>query len=300
MSSDLLEHIQSMSSDFSKGQRMIAQYIIDHYDKAAFMTASKLGVTVGVSESTVVRFASELGYEGYPQLQKALQELIRNRLTSVQRMELSNEQLGNNDILQKVLTMDIDKIRRTLEETSRSDFSAAVDTINQARTIYIMGIRSSEALSDFLYYYFKLIFENVRLIGKTSASELFEQLLRIDERDVIIRISFPRYSSRTVKAMKYAKDCGAKVVAITDSLRSPLTPFADHTLVAQSAMTSFVDSLVAPLSLINALIAAVGRKRSKEVFETFQKLEFIWDRYQVYQKNSSNDAGVVGDDVRDV
>ena len=178
--------------------------------------------------------------------------------------------------------------------------SAAVDTINQARTIYIMGIRSSEALSDFLYYYFKLIFENVRLIGKTSASELFEQLLRIDERDVIIGISFPRYSSRTVKAMKYAKDCGAKVVAITDSLRSPLTPFADHTLVAQSAMTSFVDSLVAPLSLINALIAAVGRKRSKEVFETFQKLEFIWDRYQVYQKNSSNDAGVVGDDVRDV
>lgn len=300
MSSDLLEHIQSMSSDFSKGQRMIAQYIIDHYDKAAFMTASKLGVTVGVSESTVVRFASELGYEGYPQLQKALQELIRNRLTSVQRMELSNEQLGNNDILQKVLTMDIDKIRRTLEETSRSDFSAAVDTINQARTIYIMGIRSSEALSDFLYYYFKLIFENVRLIGKSSASELFEQLLRIDERDVIIGISFPRYSSRTVKAMKYAKDCGAKVVAITDSLRSPLTPFADHTLVAQSAMTSFVDSLVAPLSLINALIAAVGRKRSKEVFETFQKLESIWDRYQVYQKNSSNDAGVVGDDVRDV
>ena len=300
MSNDLLEHIQNMSSGFSKGQRMIAQYIIHHYDKATFMTASKLGATVGVSESTVVRFASELGYEGYPQLQKALQELIRNRLTSVQRMELSNEQLGNNDILQKVLTMDIDKIRRTLEETSHADFGAAVDTINQARTIYIMGIRSSEALSDFLYYYFKLIFENVRLIGKTSASELFEQLLRIDERDVIIGISFPRYSARTVKAMKYAKDCGAKVVAITDSLRSPLTPFADHTLVAQSAMTSFVDSLVAPLSLINALIAAVGRKRSKEVFETFQKLESIWDRYQVYQKNNSNDAGVVGDDARDV
>ena len=175
-----------------------------------------------------------------------------------------------------------------------------MDTINEARTIYIMGIRSSEALSDFLYYYFRLIFENVRLIGKSSASELFEQLLRIDERDVMIGISFPRYSARTVKALKYAKDCGAKVVAITDSMGSPLTAYADHTLVAQSAMTSFVDSLVAPLSLINALIAAVGRKRSKEVFETFQKLESIWDSYQVYQKNGKNDATANEEDVKDV
>lgn len=281
---DLMAKIQNNLADFSKGQRLIARYIIEHYDKAAFMTASRLGVTVGVSESTVVRFATELGYEGYPQLQKALQEMIRNKLTAVQRMEVTNDRMGNKDVLQMVLSSDIEKIRMTLDELDRDAFHGAVESILNAKHIYILGVRSASALANFLGFYFKLLFSNVVLVDTAGVSEVFEQILRIGEGDVLIGISFPRYSKRTLSAMKYANAQGSKVVALTDSHLSPLTRFANHTLVAKSDMASFVDSLVAPLSVINALIAAVGMSKKGEIEETFNNLEKIWEEYQVYEK----------------
>ncbi|MGE4548731.1 MAG: MurR/RpiR family transcriptional regulator [Intestinibacillus sp.] len=276
--------IQNNLSDFSKGQRLIARYIIEHYDKAAFMTASRLGVTVGVSESTVVRFATELGYDGYPHLQKALQEMIRNKLTAVQRMEVTNDRMGNRDVLQMVLNSDMEKIRMTLDEIDRDAFHGAVEAILRARRIYILGVRSASALASFLGFYFTLLFDQVHLVDTAGLSETFEQILRIREDDVLIGISFPRYSKRTLRAMQYAKDHGAKVIAVTDSRLSPLTRFSDHTLIAKSDMASFVDSLVAPLSVINALIVAVGMGKQNEIEETFNKLESIWDEYQVYEK----------------
>ncbi len=284
MNKDLLISINQMMPDFSKGQRLIARYILENYDKAAFMTASRLGTTVGVSESTVVRFASEIGFEGYPQLQKALQELIRNRLTSVQRMEITTDQIGSKDVLDKVLNLDIEKIRRTLDETSKEDFNAAVDSIIKARRIYIIGVRSSSALASFLGFYFNQIFEDVRLVNTASTSELFEQIMRIGPEDILIAISFPRYSKRTVQASRFAKDSGAKVIAITDTPSSPLAGNATHLLLARSDMASFVDSLVAPLSLINALIVAIGLNKRREISETYNTLERIWDEYNVYEK----------------
>lgn len=284
MNKDLIRSIVGEMHTFSKGQKRIAQYILDHYDKAAFMTAAKLGITVGVSESTVVRFASELGYVGYPQLQKALQELIRNRLTSVQRMEVTSDQIGEGNILQKVLVSDIEKIRRTLEQTSLDEFEDAVQAIVAAKNIYILGVRSSSALSGFLSFYFNQIFESVKLVNTTSTSEMFEQIMRIGPDDVFIGITFPRYSKRTVNAAQYAKQNGANVVAITDSQFSPIASSADSLLLARSDMTSFVDSLVAPLSLINALIAAVGMKKKDELSNTYERLEKIWDEYNVYEK----------------
>lgn len=284
MNRDLISYIGGKMKGFSKGQKLIAQYIIEHYDKAAFMTASRLGSTVGVSESTVVRFAAEVGFEGYPQLQRALQELIRNRLTSVQRMEVTSDQIGTSDALHKVLNLDIEKIRHTLEEASLEDFNNAVDAIVGAKNIYILGIRSASALSGFLSFYFNHIFENVRLVNTTSASEMFEQILRIGKDDVFIGITFPRYSKRTYNAAAYARANGAQVVAITDSRLSPIAQTADHLLLARSDMTSFVDSLVAPLSLINALIVAVGLKKKDEIAQTYSRLEQIWDEYHVYEK----------------
>ena len=288
MKSNLIGAITERMPTLSKGQKRIARFILEHYDSAAFMTANKLGREVQVSESTVVRFASEVGYEGYPQLQKALQELIRNRLTTVQRMEVTSEQLGDSDILSKVLTMDIEKIRRTLEEQSNEGFEAAADSIIAARNIYILGIRSSAALAQFMNFYFNQIFPNVRLVTGSSASEMFEQIFRIGPGDVFIGISFPRYSKRTVKAIDFAKERGATVIAITDSAGSPLAAGCDHLLKARSDMASFVDSLVAPLSLINALIVAVGMRRQREVGETYAQLEKIWDEYDVYEKNEEN------------
>lgn len=283
MYKDLFQKISDEIPNFSKGHKRIADYILNHYDKAAYMTAAKLGVTVGVSESTVVRFATELDYEGYPELQRALQEMMRNKLTSVQRIEVTSDQIGNNDIFEKVLNLDIDKIRRTLEESSREDFYGAVDTIIQAEKIYIIGARSASALARFLSYYFNLIFENTKFINTSSTSEMFEQIMRIGEKDVIIGISFPRYSAQTVKALQYGASNGAKVIAITDSKRSPLAEKADHLLLARSDMASFVDSLVAPLSLINALIVAIGIKKRTEVSHNFEMLEDIWQKYEVYE-----------------
>ena len=284
MKRDILLFIQNNMSSFSKGQKRIANYILESYDKAAFMTASKLGKMVDVSESTVVRFASELGYDGYPSMQKALQEMIRNKLTTIQRIEVSNDLIGDQDILSMVLQSDIDKIRMTMEETNRDNFNETVDAILEAKKIYIIGVRSSAALSSFLTFYFNLIFENVVQISANTVSEMFEQMLRVGPQDVVICISFPRYSSRTVKAMKFARDRGAMVIALTDSEMSPLAGMAQHTLLAKSDMASFVDSLVAPLSLINALIVAVGRKKNEDLSHTFETLEKIWDEYDVYEK----------------
>ncbi len=279
-----MNNIQNNLSQFSKGQRLIAKYIIEHYDKAAFMTASKLGATVGVSESTVVRFATELGYDGYPHLQKALQEMIRNKLTAVQRMEVTSDRLGDQDVLRMVLTSDIDKIRITMDEIDRKSFEATIEAILNAKHIYILGVRSSAALSSFLGFYFNLLFDNVKLIHTSTVSEIFEQILRVGEGDVVLGVSFPRYSKRTLKALEYSKKSGATVIALTDSRLSPLSQTADYTLLAKSDMASFVDSLVAPLSVINALIVAIGMRKQDEISETFNRLEAIWDEYEVYKK----------------
>jgi DNA-binding MurR/RpiR family transcriptional regulator len=284
MSRDILTTIQSRMDSFSKGQKLIGRYILENYDKAAFMTAAKLGHTVNISESTVVRFAAELGYDGYPAMQKAMQEMIRNKLTTVQRIEVSYDRLGTQDVLDKVMQSDIEKLRMSLTELSRADFSATVEAIVRARRIYILGARSSSALADFLTFYFKLIFDNVCQVQASLASDMFEQLLRVGEGDVVIGISFPRYSTRSVRALEFARDQGATVVAVTDSEMSPLYDTARYRLLAKSDMASFADSLVAPLSVINALIVAVGRKKSAEVTATFEKLERIWDEYQVYEK----------------
>ncbi len=284
MTSDILTLIQSGMGRFSKGQKLIANYIINSYDKAAFMTASKLGKTVSVSESTVVRFAVELGYDGYPAMQKALQEMIRNKLTSVQRIEVANNRFGNQEILSMVLQSDIEKIRTTLEEVDKSAFQAAVDDILAAKTIYILGVRSSASIASFLGFYFNLMFDNVKHIHTSSNAEMFEQMVRISKDDVVIGISFPRYSSRTVKAMKFAYDRGATVIALTDSMSAPIAQNATHTLIAMSDMVSLVDSLVAPLSVVNALIVACSYKKEAEISATFADLETIWDEYGVYEK----------------
>lgn len=284
MNRDILTVIQENMSTFSKGQKRIANYILESYDKAAFMTASRLGKTVSVSESTVVRFAAELGYDGYPSMQRSLQKMIRNRLTSVQRIEVSNDRIGDQDLLSSVLQSDIEKIRLTLEEVDRQSFDRAVDAIVSARKIYIMGVRSSASLATFLSFYFNLIFDNVISVAANTASEVFETMLRVGAEDVVIGVSFPRYSSRTVQAMNFARDRGATTIAITDSEASPLAPISNYTLKARSDMTSFVDSLVAPLSLVNALLVAVSRKKNDDLAHTFQTLEDIWDEYGVYEK----------------
>lgn len=284
MNHDILTLIQENIHTFSKGQKRIANFILDSYDKAAFMTASRLGKRVGVSESTVVRFAAELGYDGYPDMQKSLQKMIRNRLTSVQRIEVTNDRIGDQDLLSMVLQSDIEKIRLTLEELDRDSFEDAVDAIVSARKIYIIGVRSSASIATFLTFYFNLIFDNVVEVSANTASEVFERLLRVGEGDVVIGVSFPRYSSRTVQAMSFARDRGATTVAITDSEASPLAPICTYTLKARSDMASFVDSLVAPLSLVNALLVAVSRKKNDDLAHTFQTLEGIWDEYGVYEK----------------
>lgn len=289
MSKDLFSEIKLGMTNMSKGHKLIGNYILEHYDKAAFMTAAKLGAAVGISESTVVRFASELGFDGYPALQRALQDVMRNKLTAVQRIDVASDRLGDGDILENVLNLDIERIRKTLEECSKEDFNQCVDKIVNSRTIYIFGARSAAPLAAFIKYYFNLIFPNVKLVAASTASEMFEQIMRIDSDDVMIGISFPRYSNQTVTALKYAKQNGAKVIAITDSKSSPLVPYSDNVLLARSDMASFVDSLVAPLSLINALIVAVSIRARERVTQTFEKLEKIWDEYEVYSKNSDRE-----------
>lgn len=272
---------------FSKGQKQIARFIIDHYDKAAYMTASKMGAEVGISESSVVRFVMELGYEGYAEFQKSLQEIIRTKLTAFQRVEVTNSRMGDGDILKNVLMSDIDKIRRTLEYIDPVSFNNAVDRIVTARNIYIIGVRSSSSLAGFLNYNFRMMFDNVKFVQTTSGSEMFEQIMNIGKDDVMIAISFPRYSKRIIHAVEYARGTGADVISLTDSPESPIALHASYLLVAQSDMVSFVDSLVAPLSVINALIVAVSRKRQDEFAERLRKLEVIWDKYDVYDKTQN-------------
>ncbi len=284
MAEHLFKQIESKYKSFSKSQKRIADYILNHYDKAAYMTAAKLGETVGVSESTVVRFAAETGYDGYPELQRAMQEIIRDRLTSVQRIDAASDRMNSEDVLSDVLSHDIKLIKRTMEETSAESFNSAVKSIVNARKIYIFAVKSSFALARFLGYYFELIFGNVRVIETTSKTEMFEQLFRIGEQDVMIGISFPRYSSSTVEAMSFASEHGASVIAITDSMSSPVTKIADCVLLARSDMASVVDSLTAPLSLINALIVATVAEKKDDVTRTFKQLESIWDRYDLYFK----------------
>lgn len=281
---DLLKTIEEGMSSFSKGQRMIASYILNNYDKAAYLTASRLGALVGVSESTVVRFAIELGYEGYPDFQDSLRKLIRNRLTSFQRIEVTNNLIGDGSVLEKVLSSDIDKIRRTMEEIDHEMFEEAIEKIVNAKTIYILGVRSSSALAGFLNYSLRMIFNNIKFVQTTARSELFEQLMDIGEQDVMIAISFPRYSKRIINAVEYARSKNANVVAITDSHASPIAAYANQLLTAHSDMASFVDSLVAPLSIINAIIVAVARSKQDELIERLRALEEVWDRYDVYDK----------------
>lgn len=285
---DLMKIIQTKFSRLSKGQKLIAEYILNHYDKAAFMTAAKLGVSVGVSESTVVRFANQLGYEGYPELQKALQELIKNKLTTAQRIELSNDFITSDNALKGVLKSDIENIRNTMEKINYEAFENTVDSILNSKKIYIVGLRSSAALADFLGFYLSLILDNVKIVSY-GMSDIFEQMLTLGEGDCVIGIGFPRYAMRTVETLNYAKSRRADVVAITDSVLSPLATIADYTLVAESNMASFVDSLVAPLSVINALIIAVGLKEKDKISKTFNDLEQVWQEYQIYSYKDSND-----------
>ena len=287
MSTDILSVLQSNVSTFSKGQRLIAKYILEYYDKAAFMTANKLGKTVGVSESTVVRFAVELGYDGYPKMQKALQEMVLNRLTSVQRIEVANDRIGDQDVVSLVLQSDIDKLRQTGETVSREDFSASVNAILGAKRVFIMGGRSAAPLANFLGYYLNYMFNNVHIIT-TSGTEMFEKIVGVTSSDVVIAISFPRYSSSTVKGAQYCRSTGATVIGLTDTRLSPRGQNADHVLVAKSDMVSLVDSLVAPLSVINAMIVAIASKRERELTSTFNALERIWDQYNVYEKQVEN------------
>ena len=286
MEKDILA-LLSRGTGFSKGQKRIAAYILDNYDKAAFMTAGKLGQTVGVSESTVVRFASELGYDGYPGMRKALQEMIRSRLTSVQRIEVARATMDEKNVVASVLMADMEKLQLTLDECDTAQFNEAVDTILAANHIYIVGMRSSTCLANFLGFYLNLLVENVHIIQDTTVSEVYEQIIRIKEGDVFIGISYPRYSSRTAKAMKYAKSSGAKCIGITDGPASPFAELADTLLYAKSDMVSFLDSLVAPLSLINALIVSVGLRSKENISDTFRRLETIWADYDVYEHAES-------------
>ena len=283
MSTDILSFLQSNLPTFSKGQRLIAKYILEYYDKAAFMTANKLGKTVGVSESTVVRFAVELGYDGYPKMQKALQEMVLNRLTSVQRIEVANDRIGDQDVVSMVLQSDIEKLRQTDETVSREDFSAAVNAILAAKRVFIMGVRSAAPLANFLGYYLNYMFNNVHIITN-SGTEMFEKIVGVTSEDVVIAISFPRYSSSTLRGAQYCRSTGATVIGLTDTRLSPLGQNADHVLVAKSDMVSLVDSLVAPLSVINAMIVAIAARRERELTSTFNALERIWDQYNVYEK----------------
>lgn len=284
----LFDKLQEIMPTLSKGHKKIAEYIMERYDKAAFMTASKLGTIVGVSESTVVRFATELGFEGYPELQRALKEYTSNKLTTVQRIDVMNDQLSGNDVYEKILNMDIDKIRKTLEEGDRDEFYRTVDTLCAAKNIYVIGARSAAVLARFLSFYFNMMFDNVKLVHTTSTSEMFEQILNIGEKDIMIGISFPRYSTHTVKAFRYAHEQGAKVIAITDSTASPLAEYADNMLLARSDMVSFADSLVAPMSVINALIVAVGMRKSDYVVKNYERLNAVYDEFEVYEKTDKN------------
>lgn len=289
---ELLVRIEERQGQFSKGQKRLADYVIENYDKAVFLTAAKLGDVVGVSESTVVRFATQLGYKGYPGFQKALEELVRNKLNSIQRMEVTYGRISQSEILETVLHSDIDKIKMTLEAIDQKAFDLAIETILNAKKIYVIGIRSCAPLASFLSFYLNLVCDNVITVNTNSSSEIFEQLIRINEEDVIIGISFPRYSMRTLKALEFASNRKAKVITLTDSIHSPMNLYSSCNLIARSDMASIVDSLVAPLSVINALVVALCMKKQEDVVATLETLEKIWGEYQVYSSDELNQVNM--------
>ncbi len=284
MSHDILQILQAKAPTFSKGQRAISKYIQESYDKAAFMTASRLGKTVGVSESTVVRFAVELGYDGYPSMQKAMQEMVLNRLTSVQRIEVANDRIGDQDVVSMVLHSDMEKLRQTGDVLDRDAFRTAVQTILKAKRIFVLGVRSAAPLATFLGHYLGYMFYDVNVVTASASSEMFEKIVTINSDDVVVAFSFPRYSTATVKGAQYCRSVGATVIGLTDTRLSPLAQHCDHLLLCKSDMVSLVDSLVAPMSVINALIVALAAKRERELAKTFNALERVWEEYNVYEK----------------
>lgn len=281
--SSVLQNIRQQMDGFSKGQKRIAEFILNDYDKAAFMTAAKLGKTAQVSESTVVRFASELGYSGYPAMQKALQELIRGRLTSVQRIRASEMEEG--DLLTRTMHRDMETIQATIEGIDRTVFANVVEHLLAAEHVYILGVRSSSFLAGYLNFYLRLLMDNVILVQNSAAGEIYEQMVHIGPKDVLIAISFPRYSNMVIHAVDMAAERGADVIAITDNGMSPLMPYATEALFVQCEALSYVDSLAAPLSFLNALVLAVGRSKRQEVDETFSQLEQVWSKYDIFGKS---------------
>lgn len=284
MAADISERIKAIYSTLSKGQKKIANAVLYDYDKVAYLTAARLGDLVGVSESTVVRFADELGFEGYSQFQLAVQELVRIKLTPNQRIEITKQRIGRGDVIDNVMESDINKIKHSLEGLDRKAFSEAVDAILGAKNIYITGARSSEPIARLLSYNLSLIFDNVKLVVPTSSAEVFEQMYSVSAEDVVIAFSFPRYSSKMINGIRFARQKDAKVVVFTDSEVSPIAEFANCLLIAQSDMASFMDSLVAPLSIINAIVIEITSRREKEITERFDALEKLWDEYEVYAK----------------
>ena len=287
MEKDILSLMNDSGRRLSKGQRLIARFITENYDKAAFMTAGKLGRTVGVSESTVVRFATELGFDGYPGMRRAMQEMVRSRLTSVQRIAVAKDMMDGADVMKTVMTSDVEKLQSTLEEIDRDSFTAAVDAIAGAKHLYIVGMRSSASLASFMGFYMNLLVQDVRLVHDTTANEVYEQIMHIGPGDVYMGISYPRYSAGSLKAMQFAKGRGATVIALTDNDNSPFAPLADIKLYAKSDMVSFLDSLVAPMSVINALIVAVASRKRDSLDETFGYLESLWSEYGVFTGSES-------------
>ena len=288
MREDILSLLDGQAHTFSKGQRRIAVFIKESYDKAAFMTASKLGKAVNVSESTVVRFAMELGYDGYPSMQKAMQEMVMNRLTSVQRIGVANDRIGDHDVVKTVLQSDIEKLRQSAELVDRENFQKAVDVILKARRIYVIGVRSAAMLANFMGYYLNYMFDNVHVITASGGSEMFEKLVGVRSDDAVLAFSFPRYSTATVNAAQYCRQVGAAVIGLTNSVMSPLAQHCDHLLLAKSDMLSLVDSLVAPLSVVNALLVALAAGRKTVLAENFDRLERVWEEYHVYEKRNDN------------
>ncbi|WP_313756484.1 MurR/RpiR family transcriptional regulator [Tissierella sp.] len=281
---DIIKNIQNNFNNLSKGQKLIAEFIINNYDKAAFMTAAALGETVNVSESTVVRFANTLGYKGYRELQKDLHELIKNKLTTVQRLTMANEYSNRENALKKAMEKDMENIDKTINEIGHKTFQDAIDLILNAENIYILGLRSSSFLAGYLGFYLSFLIKGVKVIT-SGPNDVFEQLLKADSKDLIIGISYPRYSKRTLEALDFCVEKSCKIISITDSLISPAAKYADISLIASSDMLSFVDSLVAPMSLINALIVAIGMEKKNDIRSSFEDLENIWKKYNVYDVN---------------
>lgn len=292
-SADLITRIEESMDSFSKSQKLLARFIISEYDRAAYMTASALGAEVGVSESTVVRFANEMGFEGYPQFQQQIRESVRVRLTSVQRINVANEKSDGVELIHRVLAADAERIRSTIDTIDTAEFERAMDMILKARNIYILGMRSSAILAEFMNYYFELLFDNVRLIRPAGGGEIFEHIMKLREDDVLISISFPRYTRGTAYATQYAAETGAGVIAITDNMSSPIVPHSDVALIVKSEMASFVDSLVAPMSLINAMIAYIGKKKQPEVTSTLERLENVWREYNVYTNGYTDEGNLL-------